>query len=69
MSFMSFEMGTKEDPQVHTRHLVQVAERYRLIEKDTTHLNIQQEMWKSTYFRLCTQQDVGNKKGTPPFFS
>ena len=38
---MSFEMGTKEDPQVHTRHLVQVVERYRLIEKDTTHLNIQ----------------------------
>ena len=25
---MSFEMGTKEDPQVHTRHLVQVVERY-----------------------------------------
>ena len=26
MSFMSFEMGNKKDPQVHTRHLVQAAE-------------------------------------------
>ena len=26
MSFMSFEMGNKKDPQVHPRHPVQVAE-------------------------------------------